>query len=37
MVFCREPAQRLEGSRFTVWQLYRLAASGSRELPIARR
>jgi hypothetical protein len=24
-------AQRLEGSRFAIWQLYRLAAGGSRE------
>jgi len=24
-------AQRLEGSRFVAWQLYRLAAGGSRE------
>jgi hypothetical protein len=24
-------AQRLEGSRFVVWQFYRLAAGGSRE------
>jgi hypothetical protein len=25
--------QRLEGSRFIRWQLYQLAASGSRKLP----
>jgi hypothetical protein len=24
---------KLEGSRFVVWQLYRMAAGGSRELP----
>src|SRR5580700_12100228 len=28
-------AQGLEGSRFVAWQLYKLAASGSRELPSA--
>jgi hypothetical protein len=28
-------AQGLEGSRFTRWQLYRLLAGGSRELPSA--
>ena len=27
--------QGLEGSRFARWQLYRMAAGGSRELPIA--
>jgi hypothetical protein len=27
--------RRLEGSRFAAWQLYRLAAGGSRELPNA--
>ena len=29
-------SQRLEGSRFIRWQLYRLAAGGSRERPKAR-
>ena len=27
--------QRLEGSRFVTWQLYGLAAGGSRERPLA--
>ena len=31
----RAIAQRLEGSRFIRWQLYRLRAGGSRELPSA--
>jgi len=29
-------AQRWEGSRFAAWQLYRLAAGGSREYPTIR-
>ena len=28
-------AQRLEGSRFVVWQFYRFAAGGSRRSPMA--
>ena len=31
----RAIAHRLEGSRFIRWQLYRLRAGGSRELPSA--
>ena len=31
----RSWSQRLEGSRFIVWQLFQMAAGGSRELPIA--